>query len=365
MRDHRHHITTNSTAPRAARGATCIDVLVGLGCATLLAGAALPLLGAMGSASGEARSLSNLRTLAAANEAYGATFDGRQYTAIPEDAGLVNGSCEQYLLTIACPPPHVLGDAPNGFEYGYYLSPMGFCAPFGYPGTCANWVVYKPLTLSGVNAGFGSFRLPNARAFNTFVDGRFYSDTFYSPNDTATATKCAPHRDAGVDFDLNPSGVAFSSYCFSPAAMHNPMTLSASGYVNPDSYADAYVSPPVSACVHPDLKTRMIEHNWNYRAPAQGNINFAGGIEPWYFNASASASSQSIFFDGHVGRVRTATAVEDDAAAQASSGVGLWHRGTPLGAAGYFGNQSFDGTLNSHSILTIDGILGRDVLTPQ
>ncbi len=95
MRDELHHNAMTSTTRRAARGATCIDVLVGLGCATLLVGAALPLLGAMGSASGEARSLSNLRVLAAANEAYSATFDGRQYTAIPDDAGLVGGNCLQ------------------------------------------------------------------------------------------------------------------------------------------------------------------------------------------------------------------------------------------------------------------------------
>jgi hypothetical protein len=365
MRHEFDNITKTRAVHCASRGATCIDVLVGLGCATILAGALLPLLGAMGSASGEARSLSNLRVLAAASEAYSATFDGRQYTAMPEDAGLVSANCPQYLATIGCPPQLILGNDASGILWGLFIGSTGFCAPFGYPGDCGNWELYKPIIFSGATEGFGSFRMPNVRAFNTFVDGRFYSDTFYSPNDSAMATMSAPHRDAGADFAADPNGVILSSYCLSPAAMYNPTTLAASGFVSPDVYAEGYVSPAVSACVYPDLKTRMIEHNWNYRAPAQGNSNFAGGAEPWYFNMSASASSQSIFFDGHVGRIRTATAVADDAAAQASSGVGLWHRGTPLGGAGYYGNQSLDLTKNSHTILTIDGILGRDVLTPQ
>jgi hypothetical protein len=357
--------TLRYTALSRSRGATCIDVLVGVGCAAVLLAATLPLLGATGSASGEARSMSNLRTLAIANDAYSATYDGRQYTAIPEDAGLVGGNCFTYLTTIACPPQMILGNSPNGDTWGYYLSSIGFCAEFQPGGTCNNWAAYKPFNFSGTDAGFGSFRLPNVRAFNSFVDGRFYSDTFYAPNDLNTMRVSAPYRDAEVDFDFVSFSFAFSSYSFSPAAMMNPTTLAASGFTNPNSFPEGYVSPPVAACVYPDLKTRMIEHNWNDRAPSTGNTNFAGGTEPWYFNASASASTQAIFFDGHVGRILTATAVADDAAAQSTSGTGLWHRGTPLGAAGYFGNQSFDGTKNSHTILTIDGILGRDVLTPQ
>ena len=43
---------------------------------------------------------------------------------------------------------------------------------------------------------------------------------------------------------------------------------------------------------------------------------------------------------------------------------GLWHRGTPLGGAGYFGNEAYDFFADdvSYHILTVDGILGRDTL---
>ena len=348
---------------RVARGATIIDVLAGAGCAIALAAMALPLLGAIGSESGEARSNSNLRILAAANDAYSAAFEGRQYTAMPEDAGLVNGNCDQYITTIACPPLLVLGNGPNGTLWGIHLANIGFCVSPAN-GHCGNWVLYKSFAFSGIGTGLGSFRLPNVRAFNSFVDGKFFSDTFYAPNDRYAMDRTAAYRDAGVDFDSNSSSdFAYSSYCFSPAAMMNPATLAASGYKAQESYAEGFVSPTVATCAHPDLKTRMIEHNWNHRPPSTGSPDLSD--EPWYFNSSASASTQSIFFDGHIGRILTSKAVADDASAQASSGTGLWHRGTPLGANGYFGQYSADGTKNSHTILTIDGILGRDVLTAQ
>lgn len=346
------------------RGTTILEALAGTGCVLVLAAAAVPLLGAVGSESGEARSASNLRVLAGANEAYGTTFAGRQYTAIPEDAGLVNGSCALYLATIACPPQLLLGTGPDGTEWGYFLGTSGLCASSGFAGGCANWASYKAFNFTGAGTGFGSFRLPNAKAMSSFVDGKFYSDTFYSPNDTAAMAASAAYRDAGVDFDYNADdGLTFSSYCFSPAAMMNPLTLAASGYKAAESYADGFVSPPVAACAHPDLKTRMIEHNWNHRPPSATNPNFVD--EPWHFNAGAVASTQSVFFDGHVGRILTGKAAADDAAVQAGSGIGLWHRGTPLGSNGYFGQFGFDGIRNSHTILTVDGLLGRDVLTPQ
>ena len=41
----------------------------------------------------------------------------------------------------------------------------------------------------------------------------------------------------------------------------------------------------------------------------------------------------------------------------------LWSRNTPLGAAGYFGGQSYDFLVRtSFHVLTLDGIEGRDVL---
>ncbi len=48
--------------------------------------------------------------------------------------------------------------------------------------------------------------------------------------------------------------------------------------------------------------------------------------------------------------------------AQTGNVDGLWHRGTPFGANGYFIDASFDFVPLSHHVLTTDGILGRDTL---
>ncbi|MBL9121489.1 MAG: hypothetical protein JNL80_16390 [Phycisphaerae bacterium] len=129
----------------------------------------------------------------------------------------------------------------SGAYWGYYLG-IGLCSQYGYPGNpgCANWTVYKAIQFTGVNAGFGSFRLGNAAAFNSFVDGRFYSDTFYSPNDRVTYELSARYRDPAADFESFSQEVGFSSYCLSPAAMSNPEVLAAAndGYRNPDTFVE-------------------------------------------------------------------------------------------------------------------------------
>jgi hypothetical protein len=100
--------------------------------------------------------------MSAANASYGADWSDRQFTAMPDDAGLVSGNCATY-LTIACPPQQLLGWASNGAMWGYFLGAAGQCAQYGYPGNCGNWVVYKPIEFSGVDAGFGSFRSRTSR----------------------------------------------------------------------------------------------------------------------------------------------------------------------------------------------------------
>jgi hypothetical protein len=352
--------------PSARRGRSILDVLVAIALGGCAFAAALPLLGFHAAESGEARSHSNLRQIAAAHEAYAQTYAGRQFTAVPDDAGLVNGNCASYLATIACPSPLVLGNAANGATWGYYLAPIGFCAPFGYPGNCNNWSVYKPIEFSGVNASIGSFRISNGKALNAFVDGRFLSDVQYSPNDRRVYRTTALPRDERADFESGNESVRFSSYCLSPAAMWHEDVLSSAhnGYRDPNTFAEGYASPAVSVCAYPDLKTRVIEHNWNLNPPNHERASFDGAytVEAWAFNASSTVSPQAIFFDGRVDRIANRQAIDDDQALFEASGQQLWSRTTPLGADGYRVSDCLDERTN-HTILTIDGILGRDVLS--
>jgi hypothetical protein len=356
---------------RRERGIGRADVLVALLCIVISFSAAMPVIGRTGSDSGEMRSLANLRTLASAHEAYAQSFGGRQWTAIPEDAGLVSGNCGSYLSVIACPPQMLLGQSPSSSAWwGYYLGNTGLCAGLGWPGNCGNWTMYRPLSFAGSDSGMGSYRVPNVVSFNSFVDGRFYSDTFYSPNDRLAYGNSAKYRDQGVGFDfVAGEPIAFSTYCLSPAAMYNPEVLAAAngGFRNPNSFVEGYVSPPVAQCTYPDLKTRMIEHHWTVGAPSFANTSTINEYSGWIFNASQRASPNAVFFDGRIGRIANADAMADDAARQASEGIGLWSRTTPFGASGYRGpnggSPSPEGTTTSHTILTLDGILGRDLLS--
>lgn len=346
------------------RGASRADLLAGIACGAFVLGAAIPVLARNGLDSGEARSLSNLRTLAAAHEAYSQTFAGKQYTAMPEDAGLVGGSCSAYLASVACPPQVLLGQSVSGAWWGYFLG-EGLCAQYGYPSTCSNWAVYKPMEFTAVGAGFGSFRLPNARAFNTYVDGRFYSDVFYSPNDRWAYEASAAVRDPGLDYEsILGSNLAASSYCLSPAAMYHPGVLAAAngGYQDPNSFVEGYISPTVAQCSYPDLKTRMIEHNWNDGAPSMLDGPASTERPGWLFNASRLASPNGFFFDGHVARVSNDQAILDDDELYQTSGQRLWSRTTPFGTLGYGASTSMEAERTSHTILTVDGILGRDLL---
>jgi hypothetical protein len=351
------------------RGASRVDILVALACMVVACAVAVPVVGRTGRDSGEMRSLANLRTLAAAHEAYAQSFAGRQWTAIPDDAGIVNGNCYNYLTVVACPPQLLLGQGPNGAWWGLFLEGIGYCAPFGYQGSCANWTLYQPMTFIGSAIGSGSYRLPNATSFNSFVDGRFYSDSFFSPNDRNAYEISATYRDRGIAFESIAGEFAFSSYCLSPAAMYHPEVFAAAngGYRSPNSFAEGFASPSVAQCTYPDLKTRMIEYHWTLGAPSYRAPSPAKDRDSWIFNTSALASPNAIFFDGRVGRIANADAMADDAARQATEGIGLWSRTTPFGSSGFRGEAnaipSPEGITTSHTILTLDGILGRDLLS--
>lgn len=349
------------------RGVTMVEVLVALACGAALVAFVVPVVANVATASGEARSLSNLRILSMAHDAYANTYAQRQLTFVQEDAGLYAGNC----LTItcqSCPPQLLLGQDPNGAWWGYYL---GSCQCAGFPGSCGNWSAYKPIEFFVPNQGFGAFRLGNAHAFNAFVEGRFYSDTFYAPNDALEYQRSAKYRDQVIDFSSTSNDVAFSSYCMSPAAMWHPDVLSDAygGYRDPNTFIDGYASPTVTQCLHPDLKTRLIEHNWCDGAPSMVTSNTVSSIYSsgaYTFNSSASVAPLSLFFDGHIARLPNSKAIADDQALFDSSGLRLWSRTTPLGENGYYVAPQFDDSpRTSHTILTTNGILGRDVLTAE
>ncbi len=347
-------------------GATITEALFGLESITVLVGLVPALAQSGGSVYGQP-SRHNLRVLHQALTCYAADWSDRQFTAVPDDLGVVGGSCAAYANEFGCYPPLLAGFACDGSLWGFWTACTGIfssCLP--------NWAGTLPMRLDP-DAPFGVFRLPQVKPIHDYVGGRFYDPTFFSILDHEAFMAARPAFDQDCEF-VPDVGTIRSTYAFSPAAMYHPDVLrarSAGGYQDPDTLDHGYQSPAVTQAAHPSQKTWMIEHNWLVDPPAPCNPGYAdpfggfpSGCNPYLFNHGADAEPLTLFFDGSIEALRTGDVAEDDARVlEQTRGVdGLWSRDTPFGETGYFGDASFDGTVVSHHILTTDGILGRDRL---
>lgn len=338
------------------RGASIFEVLVGAGLAVVIVAAAVPSLATVGCTSFRAKSRANLATLSQAHVAYAATWGDRQFTLVPDDVGAFGG-CANYVAQGNCIPDVVLGSTCDGTQVKFELG----CGPTA----CANFAVATPLSFTGANAGFGSYRLPNAAGFNAYVDGRFYSSTFYAPDDYAIAGDVEPYLASPCGYSAPPGEIIYSSYCNSPAAMFGLGVLKRqTGYKNPDTLAEGYKSPTVSQCTYPNLKTRMME----FRAVDVDCYPDPGDCPNYQFNQMFESRSLGLMFDGSVRIITPREAMESDRRAKvAAPGLylekGLWVRGTPLGSNGVGGAGAYDFLVDTNfHFLTGDGIAGRDIL---
>ena len=263
---------------RLKKGFTIVELLVVVSIISLLIAILLPAIGKARDAALVTQSLGNLRNMSAACNAYGADYNDRQFTAIPDDFGAFatgnwNQCCQAY-TAVQCVPQQVLGWDDNGGLWGYWIAgtPQR-CA--GWPGTCGNVIVY--VACDYWSTWLGSWRLPNCKAFNQYVSGKYYDKTFFAPKDRLITEKVELWFRAPVEFKYdpqNPSTFVEPSYCWSPAAMWAPDVLGWTrngGGANsccttliqrPDGLGGAYKSPAAALATYPSLKWRMWEHNW-------------------------------------------------------------------------------------------------------
>ena len=117
----------NSTHTHDRRAFTIVELLVVVSIIALLIALLLPAVQKGRDKALVSQSVGNLKNLASANELYAADWGDRQFTACPDDAGLVQGNCTTYLQTIACPPQQLLGWE-GGAIWGYFLGSSGKCA---------------------------------------------------------------------------------------------------------------------------------------------------------------------------------------------------------------------------------------------
>jgi len=378
------------------RAFTIIELLVVVSIISLLIAILLPAIGRARDGALITQSLGNLNNMSKANFAYAADWSDRHFTAIPDDAGLVGGSCGAYIAQIACPSQQLLGFSTNGGLWGYWIG-GGLC-PGIFPGNCGNWPVLLPFEWTAPGSGgtgnpgnpyygsFGAHEMTNTRAFNTYLNNRFYDKVMYAPKDRIGLQSC----DSGIqnEGEFTPMGsnsqtITFPTYFWSPANMIPPSAHASSVRDCPNAGKQnllgpgGYRSPLMGMAAFPDQKTMVIEKLWlqNKGKAPELNANFSTP-RCWTFNEAYNSSPACLFMDGHVQLCGMNTAINDDKrvstqngpnSGMCSTGRGLWHRGTPLGNLGWYTTNAgydpiVDAAPTSFHMLTTNGILGRDIL---
>jgi type II secretory pathway pseudopilin PulG len=347
----------------------------------LLVGILLPAIGKARDQANLTKSQSNLKQLGTANVTYAAEYNDRQVTFIDDSFARYGTDGPTAVSNYATAtgyehPAMILGYGQGGI-WGFFMPPTG---PAG------NYVTIVPMDFA---SKFGAFRIPNARQFNQYLNGRFYDPILYAPKDSAVMASVEPwfdHPDEYVPGSVT-NGQKWSSYCWSPAAMFNPAvfglnTTTQRYFTDPYALPSGFKSPSYSQARFPDLKTHMLEHHWLQARKKVCNPAFTGGTydgcEPMYFNHSWESAPVTLFFDGHIESLGQKDAIDANSRICAQNGQqsqsgnaykGLWSVDSPLagsyqdyGTGGYYMNLGLDWSSTSHHILTIDGIRGRDVI---
>ena len=377
---------------RLKKGFTIVELLVVVSIISLLIAILLPAIGKARDAALVSQSLGNLRNMSAACNAYGADYNDRQFTAVPDEMGqygtYFQGACTG-ITTSQCIPQLVLGWDDGGGLWGYWIRGNGGVATQrcnNWPGNCGNMIVYIACDYWS-NTYLGTWRLTNVKAFNQYVSGRYYDKVFWAPKDRLSMEKVEQWFRAPVEFKydpLNSSTFVEPTYCWSPASMWSPDVMSwtravaaANGAANccttklgprPDNLAGAYKSPAASLAQYPSLKWRMWEHQW-LQNPEGGEVNPCfSSPTPWYFNHGYNSAPAVMFFDGHTQVVSIAGCMQDNDLA-CGQGKPLWFQSVTGQNDGYFAQCAYDMLTNNQAcrpvgagVLTVDGILGRDML---
>lgn len=369
-----HHRSELHTRSSCRPGVARLDLVVVLMVVLMGVAILIAMMGAGRSRARELASLSNLKTLAVAHSAYAAQWGDRQFTHMPDGMSAAGGNYQTFVNTFGCPPSVILGFGsgwpgmiPPGL-WGYWL-PCGEAA-VGGPG---NFQVMWPLVMSGAAAGVGMFQLQNVVGFNEFVNGRFMDPVFYAPADL--------NRMATVGYGLaDPNPFTFitaagarwqSSYIASPAAMYHPGVFGGdadSSFKSPLAFSSASISPTVSQCAHPDLKSRMTEEYWLQSPPQERRASSTSDAP--LFNHGASSVPMTLFFDGHVAPMPIRKVLLDNETVVKGGGTALWMDteitiGNWASIGGFYSNIAVDDTRTSAHVFTRGGILGRDVITPS
>ncbi len=372
----------------AHKGFTIVELLVVISIIALLIGILLPAIGKARDKARTTTSVSNLRQLAVAHNAYAGDWGDAQLSLTRYNISAY-GSVAAYSDAIGWDPTdHHTGHPPQIFGWGvvppgqqnagetgmfsYWPSKAGYqwtVEPIGFPG------------IPGVAEGFGWFRYPNVKNLSTYVNSKYYDKVFYAPKDPSwqLIEECLDHPSEFPATDECNNPPKWSTYCMSPASLFSPDVLSLNKetgeyYTDPWELPGGHRTPTMGAIRYPTVKTHMLEHPWLQNVRRVCNSGFSGGgfedqCEPYYFNHGFESTPATLFYDGHVRLMGTQEAMNANRRHLGQTGFGLWSIDTPFGGGynpdspgGYYMEFAYDFTSTSYHILTIDGSLGRDTL---
>jgi prepilin-type N-terminal cleavage/methylation domain-containing protein len=390
------------------KGFTIVELLVVVSIIALLIGILLPAIAKARDSAKVSQSRSNIRNvwmalleyesdwnsvwtgspgnLSAGNEEIGGIQTSRTGQSITNAIAVWNS-----LYAVSQPFGLQIGETPDGNSGGVLF---WNARPYNMAPYCFS----SGLTTSTEYPRLGTFRFPNTRQIAEYINDDPLDKTFFAPKDYAPLNhleQCFEFPGTYCPSSGQPSSWPFeprydyglpmapSSYCISPAAMYHPKVYEWDpgaedgnmGFRDPMSFGAGFRAPSFAQAQFSDLKTYLMEHNWlnnltasecgsqwggTWHDPSAADSVNWGGCEPWYFNHAFRSAPVTAFLDGHIELVEMAGTERDDAFIASTGGGGLWHRGTPDGANGYWIPQGTDWTAVSIHTHTQDGIRGRD-----
>ncbi|MCH8823541.1 MAG: prepilin-type N-terminal cleavage/methylation domain-containing protein [Planctomycetes bacterium] len=365
---------------------TIVELLVVVSIIALLIGILLPAIGKARDKARTSTSISNLRQLATAHNAYAGDWEDSQLSlaryniSLYEDMAAYNGAIGYSGGSYSQGhPPLIAGwgiDPDSGTSQLFAYWPAWdqhywAVEPIGFPGG------------AGVN-GFGWFRLPNVKQLSQYVGGRWYDKVYYAPKDPFShiIEPCLDNpSEAPTTAECSPP--IWSTYCLSPASLFSPAVMRAenpqdgqdhnSGWQDPWDVPAGHRTPKMGSIRYPTLKTHMLEHPWLQNVRTICNPSFTGpwnnACEPYWFNHGFESAPATLFYDGSARLMGTQEAMNANRRVFGNTEIGLWSRDTPFNGSyapgsgdGYFSSYGYDFTSTSYHILTTDGALGRDTL---
>ena len=367
------------------KGFTIVELLVVISIIALLIGILLPAIGKARDKARTTTSVSNLRQLAVAVNAYAGDWEDAQVSMCRYNISAY-GSMAAYNIAIGGDnSTFTTGHPPLIAGWGSGAAGNGLWALWP-ANTSWHWAVEVIGFPGGPGfEGFGWFRMANRKVLSTYINGRFFDKVYYAPKDP-TFTLIEPCLDQPGEFspEQGCNGPSrWPTYCFSPASLFAPDVMSLNEqtgeyFTDPWELPGGHRTPPMSAIRYPTLKTHMLEHPWlqNVRRICNPGFDPPQGVscEPYFFNHGFESAPATLFYDGHVRLMGTQEALNANRRHLAQTGgpnegFGLWSIDTPFGggyepsaSGGYFMDFAYDFTATSYHILTIDGALGRDTL---